>query len=552
MLIVKSRRGHLVIGLTPAVLQAAIVHRGRIVASESVDIDPSNWHQAWADGLGEFDLPLSKLLRSLGVTAGTTCDVVFQSPDTTSRVTTVGTRGNAAVRAARMEMKEDRSSEDEPMAIAAMLAAVGGSHAGTPQSYVYTASDAESRLTTLMGWIARGGCRARSLLPSAAFEFIDVVDHVLAGAKRDELRTAIYLGHQRTLIAAAEGDTLRFVRAVECGIDDLADAVARAAVSKGITCDTAEAGRSAARRAVDAAGVPEPDAIVDEATGLTGTAVLPLMQPVIQRYAVEVRQTFRFALKGCDLRGHVVDALGPGVSVPGLLKRIETLAEIDMSPAGKKGERLAADDNSLRPDFAASALASRQLPSLLPASVVNLRQMSALCTGARVGAFAAAAVLAADIGLTVSTRLEAEKAARANAPVLAAMDRTEAFDTQSSELSSTLSSAVDALAGAVEDRADIAAFLAELGGVSSTARIKLTELSANTDSDGVLVSLRGLTLPGADRRTLPRYIEQVSEMTTVAGVEIDSTRMADIGGQAGVQFRILVRLRDQRPNQGES
>src|SRR5262249_38213525 len=155
-------------------------------------------------------------------------------------------------------------------------------------------------------------------VPADAAATIGAVASVRDKPASDTVCAGFYFGEHSSVLAAMMNGRLCFVRTLGLGVDALVDALTRPIrVRQGpegfrprVTLE-----RGAARDLLLAMGVPGPDVVVDPQRGIDGSAVLPLLQPVVQRICIEVKQSLRFGMEEAAGKAPVrLTIVGPGGS----------------------------------------------------------------------------------------------------------------------------------------------------------------------------------------------------------------------------------------------
>ena len=104
------------------------------------------------------------------------------------------------------------------------------------------------------------------------------------------------------------------------GLDQMIEALTRP-IRSGAEGESVELTFKEAAEIGSRFGLPDRDTVVDEARDIRGAHIMPLIQPVLQRLLVELKQTLRFGLKDMATTDLELIVTGPGASWTG----IETL-----------------------------------------------------------------------------------------------------------------------------------------------------------------------------------------------------------------------------------
>jgi Tfp pilus assembly protein PilN len=312
------------------------------------------------------------------------------------------------------------------------------------------------------------------------------------------------------VLAAACRGRLRIAREIALGTESLVEALTREIRPAGggipITLTSEKA-----RELLWRVGVPTREATVVESSGLTGDALLPVMQPVLQRWVVELRQSLRFGLEEAERAGATLHGLGAGSGVPRLTKVIAD--QMGLALAGVTG---AAGTNDSKAGAISSFLECPPGVGMLPRTLRTERAVRRLRRGLLLGAGAAVALIATD---AVMTRMELT---RRTADLAQAQTKLEA----SKSATALRDQVVAAQGGLVAARQRMAVRLGSLPAWDAAMAmlskqtpptIKLSEVHLGFDSGHPYVRLAGRTVLGSqgDSNALLK-----SFMDTLAGVPI--------------------------------
>jgi Tfp pilus assembly protein PilN len=325
-----------VIEVSPGRLRVGLMRRGRVVQSRSQAVEPFP-----GSGGPEPDLarmaPLAAEWLSGFKANGSECVIVYELPSTVSAVmscpATAGAAG--AMSAARLALGElagfTLESEAGDLSTLSIDPAAGESE--EPRRHTLAVADRRQPVADLTAWAEGLGLRPVLVVPMAAL----VLERVTSAARASSGAAAgvsarLWLGERQSVLAACKGGRIKFVRALGVGLGHLAEALTRpirvSGSEQAVTLTSAEAWALLER-----AGVPQPTDVVDEARGLNGVALLPVLQPVLQRLSVDVKQSLRFGLNEAERVGLTVSVDGPGSAVPQLPESLGRLSGVAMLSA---------------------------------------------------------------------------------------------------------------------------------------------------------------------------------------------------------------------------
>lgn len=221
--------------------------------------------------------------------------------------------------------------------------------------HVLALADLDATLSALESAVRSAGWRADGCVPAEA-TMIAAVARAGVQASSSGPELFLYLGEHGSVLGAAWRGGLKFVRQVGLGTERLVEAM----------CSPAQDSqtRQAARRALFEEGIPVRQG-VDLSEGSGGSGMLPRLAPVLQRLAMEIRQSLRFGFEERDRRDATLTVLGRGACVPHLAATLADLAQVRLArgPAGDAtpGEGLVETWLRCGPAVALQANATRRL-----------------------------------------------------------------------------------------------------------------------------------------------------------------------------------------------
>ena len=323
------KRDPILISLSPSSLRIAVLARGEVARVERVVLEGFNPDEAWAAGLRPLDDILRKALGSLGIGPGTPAKITYTSPRLMSEVFVAPATGAAAVEAARMHLRQSLpdGAAGWSTSVLPMLEVQDG--ASARRQVMLLTADLEEYLNVLAEWGGRCGLNVTSVAPAKGI----LLEHAVLGAKASDAPSVrIYLDEHTMTLCGWSGGQLAFARCADVGYAILIDAMYRAA--RGHSGE--DVTREYATRLLFAVGMPSRGQVLDPAKKLPAEAVLPLMQPALQRCVIEVRQTLRFGLTEQDMIRAVVSLAGPGTAIPGIGEAMSGHLELPIEVVERK------------------------------------------------------------------------------------------------------------------------------------------------------------------------------------------------------------------------
>ncbi len=239
------------------------------------------------------------------------------------------------------------------------------------------------------------------MVESAGLEFDTVAPidaAIIAGVVRRALVYAgpqhgwLHFGKHSSFFVLGGGGRVRFVRSIALGTETIVQTLTRPIRidDEAVTLDY-----ETAQQIFYGHGVPETDDVLDESLKLTRRHIMPQIQPVLQRYVVELRQSLRFGLSEEERRAIEITVSGPGSTISGLAELIAWELKL----------KLATDDRYAGYDFRAPGGTGSELHDALddtrfldrlnlqPPEAATRRQMGRLRRWLWTGAAAALAFI---------------------------------------------------------------------------------------------------------------------------------------------------------------
>lgn len=338
--------------------------------------------------------------------------------------------------------------------------------ASDARRHTLTAADRAGHVRNLAEWVRSLGLRPVSLVPATALALSRTVRAVRASPARS-LRASLWLDEHYCVLAAGDGVSLRFVRTLNLGVSSMAEALMRP--MRRADGGTVQLTRGEAYEVLEQCGIPAAEETVDAERGLVGASVLPLLQPVLQRLSVDVKQSLRFGLNEGERTGTTLTVDGPG-------GRLRRLAEVLGQLSGVAAHATGSVDGGFEPLWGEQERVSLNLlPKNLERELTAERARWSMRAG-----LAAAAALMGLYGGNAWVRLQAQGQSRAE------LQRQLANLEERNQLTGRAEEAAR-LAKAAEGRVS-----AELGSTVRAARV----LAALSEAVPEGVALTGITLRG--------------------------------------------------------
>ncbi|MFI4896547.1 MAG: PilN domain-containing protein [Phycisphaerales bacterium JB059] len=529
----------LILNLTPNQMDAVLVSGKRVRASKRAKLSPALWEEAWNEGLSPFDSTLTSLLRALGAPKNVKTSVLYTSPDSISEVRTAPGSGEDGVEAARLEVIENITSVGlEHISSAARL-----THDEGPD--VLVVADRDLNAQSIFAWLARCSCRFDSIIPLRAIALRAVIRDVTT--RVDDGAITCYLGERTSIIASGGSGALRSVRCIDFGYSLLVEAL-----SRGLRQDVEEGGASEvcahhaeARKRLFEVGLPtaKGGAVGPEVS----RRVMPLLQPVLQRYFIEIKQTIRFGIPDSSGASRTLRLIGPGAAIGGFPDLISNAVDTEIQIDGG-WDRFNPDEiypaHSPEQDFIAHGAAGL---GLAPRIVREIKAARIISAGVRTGAMCAALALVAEAGTLYARQLEVRQAIRASEASLASVRQHRELTEIARRMSESFEIASSKTAEALEGSPDWYAVLAELAQLSNEG-VTFNSFRAYRDANESVVVIDGIAQIGGEHaNTLANLTDQLRSSPLYHDVQLGSTSLAELGGEPARRFELRLKPRAFAP-----
>ncbi|UCD74645.1 MAG: hypothetical protein JSV91_12755 [Phycisphaerales bacterium] len=513
-------------------------HRGESAAVRrlpiTLDTDPGEWIKA----VRHAGALLQTAVKQLGI-RGLPTHVLYRSPTQVTDLTSFQVRSaSQAIEAAHLSCID--SLPYSAMSAACEAAVVGrDSCSRERQTHTVVTAERDDVATAISQMIEEAGLQFVSATPMDAAIFAATVSGAMA--RRGELRGRLYLGEHSSMFLVVGEGKLHFGRRIGLGLMSLAGSLTRP-IRRDANAEPIELDLPTARNILHEYGIPGGDAVVHQELGLTARDLIPLMQPVLQRFIVELRQSIRFGLPEEKREGLVIFLTGPGCHLKGVSELIgeelgaEVTSDADRavydwarpgSPGGELSDAMADRGMLKRLNLQPHALAVRQ-------RAYRLRRW--LWTGAA----AALAVVAFD-AMRYHLRLN-DAYHVADALAVHGADIDALFAT-----SERLRGVIDAIneldrfvARETSPGVDFPACMKELSRLTQSS-IRFTAIAFHEGNDGIRGSITGYAFPtkaGSGQTRLEEFISALHLSPLFDDVVLGAVQMGEYGQATGQRFEV--------------
>lgn len=358
--------------------------------------------------------PLTRCLEGMNA-AGAPATVLTAMGELGVGVFSTGARAGAGAAASATLLALADLAQFTPDAALAFTAplVLDESSTAARQRHILAGAITPGHADAIANLVSTLGLSLNRILPSDALALRLVVETVMQDRK-SPAGGMLWIGRASSILACRSDGALKLVRVLGVGIDHLAGAFARA-----LKASTPERGPHEVTLTVEEArtlllthGLPSPDALFDERRGIAGSAVLPLLQPVLQRLGVEIKQSLRFGVPEAQRASLVLTLDGPGAQIARLADFVTRQSGVNVAAGvtvGFSASPGAAPGSGVAPDITAWNMLGRTEAALLPSAVSEERMRRRVSSAMWIGV-GAALILAAGSGLAAESALRRERA----------------------------------------------------------------------------------------------------------------------------------------------
>lgn len=320
------RQKRVYLELSPKRFEFVLVDGERAVAIREVRPVRSIDHLAWDELVGQFGAHVRAWVEDVGCD-GCLASVIYAGPDTSVAMSSCpASAGSHRARlAARMTLAESvhYPLDTNPCDVVELFTDHCRDESIGRKLHSLVLADTETTLSRLADAVAGAGLKPVEFLPSAAVNLAAAVDALSDGMVSQTSAVILWVGNQNSAVAGMDAGSLSFARVVPVGIETLVEALASTHAEDG-SAECVPLGLGDSREVLLKAGIPSGEEWAAHGVNVKARSVLPLIQPVLQRLIIELKQSIRFGLTPEARDTAVLKLAGPGASMP---RMAETLAE---------------------------------------------------------------------------------------------------------------------------------------------------------------------------------------------------------------------------------
>jgi Tfp pilus assembly protein PilN len=487
--------------------------------------------------------PLKRAVNELGA-QGLGATVLFRSP--TQAVDLIGYQvrsGAEAVEAARLNFTEALPYPAR-LAVCEGVVVARDRRGGGRKTHVIVAAEREDCSEAMVHLVESAGLRVNAVVPRDAAVVARLVDR--ACRRRQEAIAWLYIGEHASFFLVIENGAIVYNRRIDVGVETLARTLAKH--DRTAEDDAPVLDIDAARDYLADVGLPDPEG-EPAPSGVRAGELFHQLQPILQRYMLELRQSLRFGV-GESATGQLrIQMTGPGAKLRGLAELIA--AEVGLDAVGDEAyDRFSWSQPGSAASEMMDALRVQKFitrMTLLPPDLAERHRTLRLRHWLWTGAAVAVLVIGFDTFRYHSRLTKSQEQATASTARLADL---EALALAHSRLQAAIGAMGD-LDQRIDEQMgqhiDYRACLHELSRLTPAA-VRYTGLTLEHKDDGTRGSIMGFAFPeeATPRASLESFIEQLENSPLFTNVELGNVQRGEIGGREGQRFEAGFKVIDMR------
>ncbi len=539
-----------IIELSPSRIEVATTRNGVLGEWRRERVARAEWPSPFTTVLPEAAGVIGKLLAEMGVSAAS-ATVIYSTPGSvtglTSCAASINTAGAEQAAMLALTNMADFPIEDAPSDSCTLLTdrasrKRGDPDAPMPQRHILACADSEDRAAALCEALSLPGIAIEGLVPAEAVATADAMRLATASSDTSEIAAVVWIGEHSTSLAVGTPGRLFFVRTITAGTEALAEVLCRPLRSRDADAAPITLSHEEARTLLMGVGVPAPDALIPGYPNLAGSALLPHLQPILQRLSIEIKQSLRFGVSE-DNRAHVrLRLAGPGAAVPGLGDAISRVSGFGFDAVIDPNHPPDANDSSCGGLIAAFSRCPTLSICILPAQVRQVRTLRKARKALLIGAALAFSYVGYETFDAYST-LRSERG-RLTELTSAMVSSQGPMAVRQNAMAScaAMADAERRLRKAMDQSPDWATML-EIISHATPAEMRLTSLDMTRNPTRCAIDMRGHIRfeEVADPAALIRsYVKKLESVPLVDGVRLGAASRAPLAGHDAQTFSLTI------------
>ena len=512
---------------------------GRVVARKRLPLELPFDATAWAKGVRTSGAALKEAVTALGC-AGAPAVVTYRSPTQAVDMASFQLRSTSQCCTAAMLTCTEALRYSAGSAVCRAVA-VGRDRSGSKrQTHVVVAAERLDVVRALVEMIESAGLTFDSATP------IDAA--IMAGLLRKALRHSgpqqgwLHFGEHSSFFILGGQGAVRFERSISLGVETIAKSLTRPIRLPEVS-EPIELASATGKKILHEHGIPESDdEVVNTEHELTRRHIMPLIQPVLQRFIVELRQSLRFGLSEESERQSInITMTGPGSTIPGFAALIawELRLNVDIDPhyAGYDYLTPASPGSELMEAVGTNRGFLSQL-NLQPSEVARRRQLGQMRRWLWSGAAAALAVVGADAYRLHLLLGDAENEAAALATASSAVKSLQETEARLLAVIGSMDELEQTIAAEVGTSINLRAILHEFSRITPES-VRITSMQIRRNAETMTGRISGRAAPiGGTKTELEPFIEALKGSPLFENVVLRNVQVDSLGPTSGQRFDV--------------
>ncbi len=518
-------------------MDVAAIKGGRVVVSKRVPIELPTDGLEWIKAVRSCGTALEPIVQELELTGAPT-SLLYRSPTQAVDLASFEIRSTSEARTAAILTCSESLPYSASTAVIEAVA-VGRDRGGpAPKTHIAVAAERTDAARAMVEMVESAGLEFSSAVPIDVPIMVRILRQVLkhSGPQQGWL----HFGEHSSLFVVGGGGAIRFERSIAIGLRTIARSLTHPIRLSGED-ETVELDFDSALKILHRHGIPDADEVVHHDPELTRRHIMPLIQPVLQRYIVELRQSIRFGVPDENERKSIaITVTGPGSAIPGLAGLVGWELRLDV----KADEKYSGYDYLLPAATGSELVEAIEDPQVLahlnflPSELAGRRQMAHLRRWLWAGAAAALIAIGTD-ALRISAKIgDARQEAAALVGATAAQEKLAGTRARLIAGIKAMDTLDKTIAETVGGQVRLGAVLQEFSRITPSS-VGLTAMQFRREGEVLTGRISGRAVPveGSTNRTeLEPFVELLNLSPLFENIVLSNVEVSPGGPSSGLRF----------------
>ena len=518
-------------------MDVAAIKGGRVLVSKRFPSELPTDGLEWIKAVRSIGTVLEPIVQELGL-SGAQTSILYRSPTQAVDLASFEIRSSSeACTAAILTCSESLPYSASTAVIEAVV--VGRDRAGTaPKTHVAVAAERTDAVRAMVEMVESAGLKFSSAAPIDVPIMVRILRQVLkhSGPQQGWL----HFGEHSSLFVVGGGGAIRFERSIAIGLRTIARSLTRPIRLPGGD-EIVELDFDSALKILHRHGIPDADEVVHHDPELTRRHIMPLIQPVLQRYIVELRQSIRFGVPDEGERKAIaITVTGPGSAIPGLASLVGWELRLDV----KADEKYSGYDYLLPAATGSELVEAIEDPQILarlnlvPSELAERRQLAHRRRWLWAGAAVALVAIGTD-ALRISAKLgDAQREAAALAGATASQEKLEVTRARLIAGIRAMDELDETIADSVGGPIRLGAVLHEFSRIIPSS-VGLTAMQFRREGQVMTGRISGRAVPieiSTNRTELEPFIDLLKSSPLFENIVLSNVEVSPGGPSSGLRF----------------